>query len=122
MASHQDVRPEDEALGLALRMRSAWNGVRMPWPTRYSARAGGSARGLPLEELADDLVELAAVDQAAAAKVPDEPFAGAQVGSYHGNRSFGCGIGGRPAARPCGTGTGDPSNWGECADYTGPAG
>src|SRR5439155_17386212 len=53
----------------------------------------GEGRGLgprvPLEELADDRVELAAVDQPAAAEVPDEPFARAEVTGHHERRPSG---------------------------------
>ena len=83
MASSSTYGPRTSPWLLPLRMRSAWNAVSVPWSTRYSARAGASARGLPLEELADDLVELAAVDEAAAPEVPHEPLARAEVTRHH---------------------------------------
>ena len=85
MASRSTYGPSTRPWVLPLRMRSAWKAVSVPWSTRYSARAGASARGLRLEELADDLVELAAVDQAAAAQVVNEGFAGSQIGVRHGS-------------------------------------
>ena len=39
--------------------------------------------GVAGEELADHLIELAAVQEVAAAQVPDEPFASAEVGRQH---------------------------------------
>src|SRR6476661_3296643 len=48
MASASTYAPRTSPWLLPDRMRSAWNGVRMFWPTRCSARAGGSPRGAVL--------------------------------------------------------------------------
>ena len=80
---HQGERPEDEALGLALQQPL---GLELGQDALADQELGQGRRlraGVLAEELADDLVELAAVDEVAAAQVPDEPFAGPKVGRQH---------------------------------------
>ena len=80
----QHVRPEHEPLALAVEHAL---GLELGQRALVDEELGQGRRlgtRVPLEELADDLVELAAVDQAAAAEVPDEPFARAEVVGHHG--------------------------------------
>ena len=97
MASSSTYGPRTSPWVLPLRMRSAWNGGERALLDQVLGQGRGLGPRVPLEELADDRVELAAVDQPAAAEVPDEPLARAEVGTYH-DRSFGCGVGGGPPA------------------------
>ena len=80
----QRERPEDEALGLALEQAFGLEVGQDALADEVLGQGGRLGAGVLVEELADDLVELAAVDQVAAAQVPDEPFAGPEVGRQHG--------------------------------------
>ena len=84
----------EDALGLEVGERC---------PARRGTRPGrGLGPRVALEKLADDLIELAAVDQVAAPQVPDEPFASAEFGGHHGSVvSF---------VEPC---EGLPQRWGD---------
>ena len=80
---HQGVRPEDQALRLALQDAIGLelrDDLLANQIFRQLRRFG--ARML-LEEFAHDLVELAAVDQVAASKVPDEPFTSPEISGRH---------------------------------------
>ena len=78
--------PRTKPWVLPWRRRSAWKSVRMPCADEELGQGGRFGAGVLAEELADDLIELAAVDEVAAAQVPDEPFAGPEVRSHHWRR------------------------------------
>ena len=72
----QDIRPEDKALRLALQNSFGLEGAENVLAHQVFGEGGRFGPWVnSCRILADDLVELAAVDQTAAAKVPDEPFA-----------------------------------------------
>jgi hypothetical protein len=80
---HQGVRPEHEALRFTLQQPL---GLELRQDA-LADQVGGQRRrlgpGVLAEELADHLVELAAVDQVATAQVPDEPFTRSEFSADH---------------------------------------
>ena len=79
----QDVRPQHEALRLAVEHPFGLKlGQRAVLDEILSERRGFRPR-IFLHEFIDDLVELTAVDQAASAQIPHEPFAGAEIVGDH---------------------------------------
>ena len=80
----QHVRPEDQPLRLAVEDALGLERGERALRDEVLGQGRGLGPRVLLEELADELVELAAVDQAAPPEVPDEPFALAEFAGHHG--------------------------------------
>ncbi len=105
---HEGERPEDEALGLALQQALGLELGENALADEELGQGGRLGAGVLGEELADDLIELAAVDEVAAAQVPDEPFASPEVRSHHCRRRPLCSRGECAAHNPAPCPTSDP--------------
>jgi len=80
---HEGERPQHETLRLALQQALRLE-LRQNLLSDEVLRQGRRLRaGILVEEFADDLIELAAIDQVASAQIPDEPFAGSEVRCQH---------------------------------------
>ena len=79
----EDVRPQHETLGLAVENAfglETGEGALVDQVFREGGRFGAR---VALEEFADDGIELSAIDQSAAAEVPNEPFTCAEIAGHH---------------------------------------
>ena len=80
---HERERAEDEALRLALQQAFGLEAGQDILGDEEFGQGGRFGTRVFLQEFADDLIEPAAVDQVAAAQIPDKPFAGAKFSRNH---------------------------------------
>ena len=85
----QNVRPEDQPGGLAAELAFGLERGERALANQVFGECRGFGARVALQIFSDDLIERAAVDQGTAAEIPDEPFASAEVVSYHLGKSFG---------------------------------
>src|SRR5262249_8353437 len=76
-------RPENQPLTLAVEDALRLERGERPLIHEVLGQRRGFGAGVLAEELADDLIEGAAGNEAAAAQVPNEPFARAEVARQH---------------------------------------
>src|SRR5262249_40157677 len=80
---HQREWAENEALRLALQQPIGLEASENGSIDEEIGEGGRLGVGVLVQVLADDLVQLAAIQQVAAAQVPDKPFTGSEVGRRH---------------------------------------
>src|SRR5262249_40612085 len=80
---HEGERPQDEALRLALEQPLGLERCQNSLRDEVLGKGGRLGAGVLRQKLTDDLIQLAPVDQVAAAQVPDEPFTGSEVSRQH---------------------------------------
>jgi hypothetical protein len=87
---HERERPQDEPLRLALKQTFGLKVGQNVLADEILCQSRRLRSRILIEKLSDDLIELPAINQIAAAQIPDEPFAGSKIRCQHGGGVLCC--------------------------------